>query len=142
MPKPLHLFLADIIRPASCAWHAILVNQWPTIMGMFASRALPIRIDQSTLTIGVSDSCLLQELYLLKPLIMQKINLTLGQSYIQKIHLKLANIRRKPITTAPIRKNTQRIALSTQEQAALSTITDPDLQKALICFKSRCNTGR
>ena len=50
-------------------WQIQLVSQWHIIMGNLNSRVQLLKIEDDIINIGVTDSCWMQELYLLKPVL-------------------------------------------------------------------------
>jgi hypothetical protein len=93
-----------------------------------------------TLILGVYDSSWLQELYMLTPLLLKKINEQLQNHTIHTIrfkhtaHKSRVTHRKKSYTYHSPRTP----ELSKKEQYALASIPDKDLQSALIQYLSRC----
>lgn len=122
-------------------WQLQLLNQWPSIVGSIKTRVHLLKIDTDTLTIGVQDSCWLQELYLLSPLLIGTINQKLDQPRIKHLRFKALG--------TPITKNEQKnkktvrilpkVTLNSKEQETLAQIKDEQLRNALKNYLIRCH---
>ena len=125
---------------AKNSWKIELLRNWPDIVGNFYARVTLERIDDSFITIGVADSCLLQELYLLSPLICKLINEKLDLPRIKIVRFKKIGIaqKRKKKKVLHRTKQEKTVQLTPQEQAALTTICDEELQEYLKKFRARC----
>lgn len=121
-------------------WQLQLLNQWPSIVGSIKTRVHLLKIDTDTLTIGVQDSCWLQELYLLSPLLIGTINQKLDQPRIK--HLRFKALGTPTTKTEQKNKKTVRIlpkvTLSSKEQETLVRIKDEQLRNALKNYLIRC----
>lgn len=121
-------------------WELQLLQLWPSIIGNLQEHVHIEKMHNSTLILGVYDSSWLQELYMLSPLLLKKINEQLENHTIQQIRFK--HTAHKPKTTLRkktyTKQNTIPVELSKKEQHALASITDKDLQSALIEYLSRC----
>jgi len=122
------------------AWKMQLLRAWPTVLGDLTPLVSLEKIDNNTLILGVQDSCWLQELYMLSPLILKMINKNLDQPRIKALRFKTRGIKKaceekklptqkKPVIMRP---------LSARERAALETIQDAQLKEALQSFLTRC----
>ncbi len=121
-------------------WQLQLLSHWPTIIGSMKSNVQILKIYEDTLVIGVLDSCWLQELYLLTPLLLRQINEKLDKPRIKNLRFKALGIKEK--TT---RKNTgnrtcsiKQVHLSLQEKQHLASIKDEQLREALQHYLYRC----
>lgn len=123
-------------------WRMALIAQWPQIVGDVARYACIERIEGEILIIGVHNAVWLQELYLLAPVLRQKINQTLGKPLIKQIRFRHCNQH-----TVPQRKNTyvttphNNRPLTSKEQAALNSLHDKELGTHLRNFLQRCQSG-
>ncbi len=123
-------------------WKHYLMANWDHIVGAIAHHARIEKIENDTLIIGVYDSAWLQELYMLSPILLNKINQSLEKPYLKKIRLKHAAKKRcfgnkkKPLRQeiAPIQR-----ALTPREKCALQKISDDELSRALTNFLMRCH---
>jgi flagellar biogenesis protein FliO len=139
--KILHHFFSQ--NQQAAAWKIELLQKWETVLGNLKTRVVLEKIQDDTLVLGVHDSCWLQELYLLSPLIMATINANLDQPRIKNLRFKLA----APSTHKKSRDNKgaentnifKTRALNVQEQRALDAITDEGLRKALHDFLMKCS---
>lgn len=122
-------------------WQLQLLQQWPSIVESIKTKVHLLKIDNDTLTIGVQDSCWMQELYLLSPLLIATIN--------QKIDApRIKNLRFKALGTQIIKtkheakKSTRsipKIVLSVKEQEILAQIKDEQLREELKKYLIRCH---
>ncbi len=126
-------------------WQLQLLQQWPSIVSSIKTKVHLLKIDHDTLTIGVQDSCWMQELYLLSPLLITTINQKLDQPRIKQIRFKALGIpERKPATSKNITtaKHVRTVTLSATEQATLAAISDEQLRVALKNYLIRCYQER
>lgn len=122
-------------------WKRYLMANWRGIIGAIANHAYIEKIEGDTLTISVSDSTWLQELYLLSPILLNKVNQALDQPHLKKIRFKNKSNKycfneRKPTekTKPPQLSHT----LTLREKHALKNIHDDELSQALQTFLMRC----
>jgi hypothetical protein len=122
-------------------WKCKLLNNWTSIIGSLASQVCVEKIEDETLTLGVRDSCWLQELHLLSPLLLKEINNKLDQPRIKKLRFKaMTHIKHnRAAKTKNTNTNLHSRALSHKEQAALNKIEDTQLQSVLQRFLMRCS---
>lgn len=125
-------------------WHIKLLKQWPDIVGNLASKVHVEKISGTTLTLGVTDSCWLQELYLLSPLLLETINQTLDHEHIKQIRFKKAGNHKtkKKQSHKGASCNIKSIRLTHAEQYALEQINNEELKQALKAFCIRCHRER
>lgn len=125
-------------------WQLQLLNNWPSIVGHIKTNVQLLKIYEDTLVIGVQDSCWLQELYLLSPLLLQTINQKLDRPRIKKLRFKAVGITDKKIKKGTsVQKNTTKIIqLSAQEQQTLAHIHDEHLRQVLKDYLVRCYRER
>lgn len=123
-------------------WKCQLLSAWPFIIGDLKNQVQIEKIHDNFLVLGVHNSCLMHELYLLSPMLINTINQKLSEPRIKKIrfktisstsHYKKKYIAQKQSTLCKV------VPLSAQEQAALKRIEDPGLQDALHKFLMRCH---
>jgi len=122
------------------AWKMKLLQAWPTVLGDLTPLVSLEKIDNDILILGVQDSCWLQELYMLSPLILKMINKNLDQPRIKALRFKTRGCNKTgtgkkiPTQKAPVVIR----PLSAREDAALGHIKDEQLKKALQGFLMRC----
>lgn len=135
---PLKNFIHSYLSHQS-DWKLALIKEWPEIIGNLASKVSLEKVGDDTVILGVSDSCLMQELYLLSPLLITTINKKLDQPRIKQIRFKQAGRKKKKaeIQIKEIEPEKE-ISLSTREKHALNVIQDPALRAALKAFRIRC----
>jgi len=118
-----------------------LLEEWPDIVGPLANKVTIEKIYQESITLGVYDSCWMQELYLLSSTLLETINRNLDQPRIKQVRFKLVRKKeqKKKKSTAPTHKDEPlTITLTPTQRNALERITDPDLRTALQSFLIRC----
>ena len=136
--------LLNSILPEQSRWKRHLLEQWPLIIGKLHAHVTIENIQDDALTLGVYDSCWLQELHMLSPLLIKQINETLDQPRIKQVRfkqighvvIKKSNIKKKEATPSII------VQLNVAEKDALSHIADPDLKTALTSYLMRCHRER
>jgi hypothetical protein len=130
--------LHTIIRPEK-NWRTHLLYQWQEIIGSLHDKVCIEKIYDDTVVLGVFHSSWMQELYLLSPLLIKKINEKLDQPYVKQIRFKhigpKKQIFKKKIEPQPIKKN---IVLTKKDESTLAKISDPELRNALKAFRIRC----
>jgi|SRR5271155_3766853 len=139
MAQPIKQLLSTVFdQPDN--WKIDLLRNWDSIIGNLNTKVYLEKITDDTLVLGVTDSCWLQELYLLSHILLQVINEKLDRPRIKQLRFKKIGIRptkKQAYTKSPPRSITKR-ALTTKEKSALSHIKDPQLQQALEDFLIRC----
>ena len=122
------------------SWKIDLLQNWPDIIGSLKTKVNLEKIQDSTLVLSVTDACLLQELYLLSPILLKRINEKLDQPRIKRLRFKQAGIKKVKRKRAPVQKKKRltTVVLSTKEQNALKKIEDQELGDALKRFLIRC----
>jgi hypothetical protein len=121
-------------------WKLQLLQHWPTILGNLNTRVHLEKINDDHLVLGVADSCWLQELYMLSPLLIQTINKKLDVPRIKSLRFKKIGIQKeKEIKAQPAKRlSCKTVPLSVKEQQALHRIEDPELRTAIAAFLRRC----
>lgn len=121
-------------------WKVQLLKHWPTILGSLSAKVHLEKIADDHLVLAVSDSCWLQELYLMSGMLKQAINKKLDRPRIKTLRFKIvakSTPQRPP--TAPRKKRSRSIiALTPAEAKSLECIQDEALKKALADFLQRC----
>lgn len=122
-------------------WQVKLLHNWPTIVGSIRTNVQLLKIQEDTLIIGVLDSCWLQELYLLSPLLIKTINEKLDRPRIKNLRFKSVGITdKKEKKRAPSKKIISKIVqLSPREQETLNQIKDEQLRQVLKDYLIRCH---
>lgn len=122
-------------------WHIDLLSRWDTIIGPLNTKVFIEKIQDDTLILGVTNSCWMQELYMLSSLLITTINKNLDQPRIKHLRFKGSVMKKNGISVrkAPIRKTKPPRALTPFEQAALESIQDAELRAALTAFLMRCH---
>ena len=121
-------------------WQMQLLNNWPSIVGSIKTKVQLLKIHEDTLVIGVLDSCWLQELYLLSPLLLQTINEKLDRPRIKKLRFKTVGISDVKIKKEKARRksSTALVQLNPREQKTLAQIKDEQLRQVLKEYLIRC----
>ncbi len=125
-------------------WQLHLLQQWPSIVESIKTRVHLLKIESDTLTIGVQDSCWMQELYLLSPLLIAKINQKIDTPRIKHLRFKALGTQeqKKEKEKSSLARPKRSITLSPAEQATLNQITDEQLRSALKSYLIRCHQER
>lgn len=143
MSTPIKKILQQLIT-APDNWQLKLLSNWETIIGSIKTKVNLLKITDDTLILGVMDSCWMQELHLLSPLLIKKINENLDRPRIKHLRFKsigltkekkAPNIMEKKIIKPPMR-------LSSSEQQRLAEIKDPQLRQLLQDYLIRCYQER
>ncbi|HTM05650.1 MAG TPA: DciA family protein [Patescibacteria group bacterium] len=128
-------------------WKFTLLSEWPCIIGHLNTKISLEKITENSVVLGVIDSCWMQELYLLTPLVQSLINKSLDKPRIKKVLFKqknnvnqqskyvLAKEQKKKLT------NTRHTPISIKESTALANIQDHELRYFLKQFRDRCLAG-
>lgn len=126
------------------SWHFDLLRNWNTILGKLHTKVQLEKIEKDTLILGVYDSCWLQELYLMSPLLLKTINQSLDQPRIKQLRFRKIGIFKKQ----EAKKNTKTsrvlkpVVLTSEQKEALNSISDAQLRAALENFLIRCHQER
>jgi len=139
MIKLLKDFLPNIF--ANDTWKYNLLRNWKSIVGPLSTKVRIEKILNDTVVLGVTNSCWLQELYILSPIIVKTINQNLDKPRIKQIRFKKTghsvHIQAKPRKTQ-VKKTSKEISLTTGQKRTLMQIKDPELREALKKFLERC----
>jgi hypothetical protein len=121
-------------------WKIKLLKNWPDILGHLNTKVHLEKIEHDCLVLGVNDSCWMQELYMLSPLLLTTINKKLDSPRIKSLRFKKVGIRKEITKRAPKRTFDPFITkpLSRKEEEALTLIKDPELSRSLKDFLRRC----
>ena len=140
MSEPIKTFLSSFMQHHD-DWKLLLIKNWQNILGDMSSHVTCEKIENQTITLGVYDSCWMQELYLLTPTLLTALNAHFDQPRIASIRFKNVSKQRKQITPKKSFNSqmTHTRPLSASEQAALAKITDQELLIALKKFLMRCH---
>ena len=139
MVQPLKKLLPTIFNKHN-DWKFELLTNWPSIVGNLETQVRLEKIYHDTLVLSVQDSCWLQELYLLSPLLIRTINKTLDQPRVKHLRFKTAGVQYKKtkILKNKVLPEIKRVILSKKEEEALNTLEDEQLKKVLKSFLIRC----
>lgn len=143
MTTPIKTILNTVLSQHN-NWQLQLLDNWPSIVGHIKTKVQLLKMYEDTLVIGVQDSCWLQELYLLTPLLLQTINQKLDRPRIKKLRFKAVGVtdtkikKKTPITRASVAP----VQLSVQEQQMLASIKDGQLRAVLKDYLVRCYRER
>lgn len=140
MVRPLKDLLHTFF-PEQHTWKAKLLHAWPTIMGKFAPQVRLEKIEEDLLVLGVFDACWMQELYLLTPTLLKKINENLDKPRIKQLRFKRAGTvtfakGAKQHQEGPVEKTCS--VLTAREQRVAQNIKDQQLRDAMVAFLYQC----
>ena len=143
MFQKIDALLQKIVDPEK-GWHITLISNWNSIIGPLHTKVQLEKIDGSTLVLGVFDSCWLQELYLLSPLLLKTINQNLDEPHVKQLRFKkIARIQKKEVKQKmQSAKKEVHVELSIVEKHALQNVSDAELKIALKNFLLRCYQER
>ena len=132
--------LIDAFFSKTDHWKITLIKNWPSIAGKLHEHVSIEKITDTMIILTVSNSCLMQELYHLSDLLLEKINQTLDQPRIKNVRFKLKSEKKKRTKTKiPHRKKrTSEPTLQKSDITSLRVIKDPELKAALKNFRLRC----
>jgi hypothetical protein len=126
-------------------WKFTLLHEWPSIIGSLGSKISLEKITDNTVVLGLIDSCWMQELYLLTPLVQSLINKSLDKPRINKILFKQKNNFKQKCSYVNNKKEKKimitHIPVTSKESAALAHIEDHELRHFLTQFRNRCLAG-
>jgi len=137
MTRPLKDFIHLFVQNQN-DWKIKLAQEWQSTLGTLSAQVTLEKIDKDVAILGVYDSCWMQELYLLSPLLIKTINTTLDQPHIKQLRFKKAE--RKQPKEAPQKKvyTPKHVTLTHTEEHALGLVDDPSLRLVLKTFLIRC----
>src|SRR5579863_58596 len=87
MSRPIKELLHTFMQPSE-HWQIQLVQQWHAIFGDLSRHITCQKIEHTIITLGVYDSCWMQELYALTPTFLPPIKAPLNPRKINQIRLK------------------------------------------------------
>ena len=121
-------------------WKYQLLNKWSSIFGDINTKITLEKINNDTVILGVYDSCWMQELYYLSPLLINKINESLDTPRIKNVRFKKVGKQKTNIVLKKEHIPTTKkiVPISLTEKRALNKIGDPELSKVLEAFRIRC----
>lgn len=141
MSRPIKDLLSTFMQPSD-NWQVHLMQNWQTIFGDISRHITCEKIEKDVITLGVYDSCWMQELHSLTPTLLTAINAALNAPHITQIRFKrVVRSIKKPadkIFKAPI--ILQDKILSTAERMALAKVDNEELRAALKKFLLRCSS--
>ena len=109
---------------------------WDEVVGtQIASQARAVRIRGAVLEVCVEQAAWMQQLQLMKPQILKKLNAELGEGQIEEIFLKKGKIPPRAQPAPPPSLAWQKVRLTPDEAeelaATLQSVDDPDLRSSL-----------
>lgn len=122
-------------------WKYQLLRSWKSIFGSMSNKLYLEKIVGDTLVLAVYDACWMHEFYALSNVLINSINKTLEKPYIKQLRFKRAGLKesKKNIKkTKEYGSINYNVKLNTEEQKALTQITDPQLALELRNFLMRC----
>ncbi len=140
MTKSLQTLL-DSLFSNNTHWKINLLKNWPNIAGKLHMHISIEKITDTSVILVVDNSCLLQELYHLSPLLLEKINQTLDQPRIKNVRFKLKSEKKRRTKKQVQKPKLQKkiiTKLHPRDTKQLAIIKDPELKKALANFRLRC----
>ncbi len=131
--------LKQFTRPDE-KWKLTLLQEWHTIIGPLHVKVSIVKIDHDSITLGVIDSCWMQELQAFSSLLLNSINETLDQPRIKRIRFKKAKVaQRSPRELTPAQTTVNKtVVMTPSEEQALTRVQNTELQEVLHTFRARC----
>lgn len=145
MAISIRTLLQPFIKSKRESWKIALLEKWPHIVGPLVDKVAIKKIDDEQITLGVCDSCWMQELYLLSPTLLEAINKNLDRQRIKRIRFILMERkqnRKTEIQTPHQEDSKPPLHWTTMEQKALARVTDHELRTCLELFLARCYQER
>jgi hypothetical protein len=133
--------LLDNLLAEQDSWRLQLLKHWPSILGSLSTKVQLEKIADDHLVLAVTDSCWLQELYLMSPLLKQTINKKLDQPRIKTLRFKIvakSRFAQYPAQAQRVQRTFKPSVLTPAEEQSLARIQDEALKKALADFLQRC----
>jgi hypothetical protein len=132
--KQLKDIFNNINQMNKCSWHYEFIKSWPTIARGLEEHLSIGKILKDTVILEVHDNSWLQEVHLLSPVILNRIQ----QFYpiIRKIKVSKSNKKRSQLNKQILTLN----KITDQEKNVVKIIKDKDLAKALLNYYTICNT--
>jgi hypothetical protein len=129
-------------------WKVILLSKWDEIIGSLKDKVIIDKIHKGVLVLGVAHPAWAQELLMLSPLLLQKINACLEKQYITAIRFKFIDVaalksykQNQTIFFKSEAGQPKNVTLSGREECVIEGIKDQDLQQALKGFLVVCKKG-
>jgi len=140
MTKALKTLLKNIF-PAEQEWKMQLMSNWNSILGDLGNKVRIEKILDDTIVCGVQNSCWMQELYMLSPVLIKTINKNLDKPRIKQLRFKKTGTYTEKKTVVKKQKRVPlpaHIDLTVKQKKALEEIEDNELRKSLEKFLIRC----
>jgi len=139
MAQHIKTLLHSLVNPQN-SWKHTLLQNWRNIFGNLSTKVTLEKIYNNTIVLGVYDSCWMHELYLLSPLLLNKINENLDQDRIKQVRFKQTGRKKRKKNLYPQKptKSRKEFFLSPTEKSALTKVNDLQLRNALKEFRIRC----
>lgn len=118
---------------------------WDEVVGpQIAARARPAKIRNGVLEVRVDQPVWMQQLQLMKPKILSRLNERLGESVIADIYWRRGRLEQSGTAANPgsgLSSNRRKVPLDPEEhsaiEAALAPVTDPEVRQGLRSLFSR-----
>lgn len=151
MPKPLKELIHNII-PQEHQWKITLFKHWDEIIGPMKDKVIIEKIEESVLVLGVCHPAWAQELFLLSPMLKQKINRYLQKDRISRIRFKFLDLATQRAETIKIQNSRQEaqksplpeqyVVLNPSEKLILDQVNNQELRSSLEQFLQRCKVTK
>lgn len=132
--KQLKDIFNNINKISKCSWHYEFIKSWPTIARGLEEHLSIGKIVKDTVTLEVHDISWLQEVHLLSPVILNRI---------QQFYPVIQKIKVTKITKKQLKQKKEILSLNIitdQEKNVVKIVKDKDLAKALLNYYTICNT--
>jgi hypothetical protein len=139
MTTHIKTFISSLIQSQK-NWKIDLLHQWKDIVGVMHTQVSIEKITDDTLILQVADSCWLQELYLLSPVLLKQINEKLDRPRIKQLRFKHAGrpVEKNKKSALPKDVTRKVVVFTPAEHQALCAVKDDQLRASLEAFLIRC----
>lgn len=143
MSKPIGSFLTNVI-PEEHLWKLKLFGNWKSIIGNLQEKVRIEKISDTSIVLGVAHATWAQELFLITPIIKNKINAALKEERIQTIHFRIVPFGKKKELFKQQKKRQiiKEHNLSIIEHSHLEKLKNKELANALAQFYIRCKNQK
>lgn len=132
------------IIPQEYFWKISLLENWENIIGDLKKNVTIEQIKEDVLFLGVVHPAWAQEIFVLTPILKQKINTYLGKEYIKSIQIRLRQSKKqdKKMTNVATEFSFKQAALTSNELEILTQIKNAELREIMQNFYMKCKCKR
>lgn len=140
MSQDLGNLITSLLGNTQDDWKVDLVKNWKTAVGGLSRYLTLESIRGNTLTLGVSSSSWMQEMFMLSGAILETINKHVGKPVVKQVRFKQRRIRNlaKKHSCRGKKSENNCVQMKMQETTAIRKIKNPELAEALTTLLSKC----